>query len=343
MPSRILAALLVSAAASAHAQADGIPATQLFDGTQTGTNSLFLNTSPSGPLTVGGPGLARGADQSVLNAANVLIGDGVLSSSRQRFVGTQAARNAMTGTGTSPTLAVVQSGDNLANVVSAERVDSVSQSFGPGATQEVVNLFAGASAEGGLTQTGRNTANVVSAVVSIGEGQQLFPEGSVQRIANHAAVGGASGAVVQEGINIGNVLTAERVENVTRVFDGAQVVTNTFDASGALPPSLRQSGLNVANFVSAQTVHGLTQRSEGTQVVENVVVGATLAELEAAGTTYTHESTNIVNLLDIRAASGGEDGVGIVTAAQEAYQAQQAAGSGDGASSQVGNATSVER
>lgn len=286
-------------------------------------------------------------DQSVLNAVNILLSSGtVVSQANQTFLGEQRAINIMEASEEGGSLAVSQTGENLANIIIVEQVDNVRQAFGPGAIQQVINEISGGTGSlRGISQIGRNTANIVIADVSIGSGEQLFPDETSQEIENTVNLdqaGSMPGRIVQSGTNIGNVLVADEVYNVARVFSGDQIVRNTVNAAdGRTPYGVSQSGLNIANFVSANVANGLTQVSDGRQIVENNLEGVTLADLENGVPGYTHSSTNIVNLLDIRNDRSSRSGDPIV-ATQRADQEQRVQAS-DGIHTQVGNAATIER
>ncbi|MBM2576773.1 hypothetical protein JQC91_10705 [Jannaschia sp. Os4] len=351
-----------SAAADEPAPTTGITTTQTFDGMQDGSNFVTINGLPgrflnddrtqSDLATL--PPLddtfdrQRGAtiDQSVLNAANILLSSATtVSLAQQVNVGTQRAENGVTlfhAPGSSAT--VRQTGENLTNIIVADQVNEIEQAFGPGAAQLVDNA---ATLRGGFTevdQTGRNTANVVVADISIGGGAQIFPEDTVQDVRNVARFvdTGARGRVSQQGTNIGNVLVADEVQNVTRVFEGDQIVRNMVETGGGPRPSrISQSGLNIANFVAASRIVNLSQVSGGRQIVENTVDGKTLAELDDRRG-VSQSSTNIVNLLHVTRPNPGGGG-DFLRAEQTALQPQSATGGGGGRHTQIGNAAMIDR
>jgi hypothetical protein len=289
-------------------------------------------------------------NQSILNAANILMAtNSVVNTAEQTMLGDQIARNRISANGAGNVLITNQIGENLANIIDADRVERIVQAFGPGATQLVLNdLTSAAAGLSGVMQTGRNTANVVTARLSIGSGEQLFPSDTVQRIENTVDLTqpvGPKFKIDQSGTNIGNVLVADDVRNVTRVFSGDQIVRNTVVSNGGyIPARVNQTGLNIANFVSAQSVDGLTQVSDGNQIVENNIEGMSLAELSGGLADYSYSSTNIVNLLEIRgpASSSGSDSGSTVRATQTAEQSQRVQ-SKSGTHSQVGNSASIIR
>ncbi|MEX3313498.1 hypothetical protein [Sulfitobacter sp. PS-8MA] len=333
---------------------------QTSNGDQTGINSYSIdganilngdfNRSKS-PAVVTGipyePATERSVDQSILNAANILLSKQTsIQSARQVMVGTQGAENIISTGNTEYHAVTAQIGENLANIVMAFEVNEISQAFGPGATQSVYNELSGTAA--GLidvTQVGRNTANIVEATLSIGTGEQLFPSGTTQTIHNVVSLdhaGTSARPINQSGTNIGNVLVADEVRNVMRVFSGDQIVRNSVTSEdGNTPSGITQSGVNIANFVSARHASGLKQISDGRQLVVNEVEGMTLEEINrnAAGNTFS--SSNIVNLLEIQSLDKPETGSAI-TASQRANQTQTV-DVNQGVHSQVGNAASISR
>ena len=373
-------------AAAAHAdEPTGAVIEQFFDGRQIGLNTLDL-TAPAEQIdttTTLAPGiggtLSQDNMQLITNAANVLISQTtIVEDAAQVSAGQQEAGNTLDG-GELSILngSLTQTGENLTNVIIAERVDSVMQQFGPGGMQTVENAANLGFAPGSLTQTGRNTANIVVADISIGSGAQVFPFDSVQSIDNFVRltgmpgdtppfdpisgipeqfadiapgigqnVGGSRGTIVQEGINLGNILISDEVRDVVRIFNGEQIVMNNIlvEDMHALPQSVTQSGINIANFVSAIEVSGLEQFSDGVQIVENNVMDTSLASLTAAIPSYTHVAENYVNVLHIRNPDGSTDSVSTlpVTATQTS-NVPQSSEMGSGRQVQVGNAIAIDR
>jgi len=344
----------------------GITIDQVSTGNQTAQNEIsrtgysILNGDRSSPILNSNATLdpsiaainADDVNQSILNAANILMAkDAAVNTARQTMRGNQIARNEIVVDGTGSALITDQIGENLANIITADRVERISQAFGPGATQTVSNdLTSAAAGLAGVTQEGRNTANIVTARLSIGSGEQLFPSDTSQKVENTINLNQPIGPqldIVQSGTNIGNVLVADEVRNVTRVFSGDQIVRNTVVSHGGdMPTRVTQSGLNIANFVSAKTVDGLTQVSDGNQIVENSVVGMSLADIAGGSENYSYSSTNIINLLEIQSIdtprSGRRVGSSTVKARQIANQPQRVQSS-NGTHSQVGNAASISR
>lgn len=289
--------------------------------------------------------------QSILNAANILLATGTnVDSIRQSMQGNQIATNTAENYNFDVPLVSAQTGENLSNIVIANRIDNVTQSFGPGAAQGVFNnLRSAGAALGSVSQIGRNTANVATAEISIGSGGQYFPRDTSQLIENRVAVINPLGNafdIVQSGANIGNVLVADEVKNVTRVFSGTQTVRNIVTyPQGNVPIRLTQTGLNIANFVSATRVDGLSQVSDGTQIVENSGDDHSLAEINNRVTDHSYSSTSVVNLLEVNEPTSS-DHVMIknttISATQTANQPQRVQ-SNNGTHSQIGNSTSIIR
>lgn len=359
---------LVGTATSATAESSdlgGFVVNQTSIGNQTGLNEIYrdgsailngdsgnsvLSTFSSIGQIGGGilnPDMTGAVDQSILNAVNLLLAtEAVVENVDQTMLGNQIARNVLLATQTGSPFVTDQIGENIANIVIADQVDAVRQAFGPGATQSVYNEVTSPAADlAGVAQTGRNTANVVLATVSIGSGEQLFPSDTTQRIENMVGLDQAVNLhdeITQSGTNIGNVLIADEVRDVARIFSGTQIVLNTVTSQdGNTPVGINQRGLNIANFVSAKNVQGLTQVSDGRQIVENRIEGVTLKEMSENIAGYTHSSTNIVNLLEIQATDTPKSG-GTINATQTANQSQTVQ-SNLGTHSQVGNAASISR
>jgi hypothetical protein len=360
----VIAFVGTTTSAAAEDATGGLSVNQIWTGDQTGINQI----SPRRTLLLNGTiGNARvnytslghnlndtssadntsTIDQSILNAVNLLIAsEAVVARVEQTMLGDQIARNVVTGLSPQNLASTTQIGENIANIVIADQVDSVRQAFGPGANQVVYNeVSSPAAGLHAVTQTGRNTANVVLATVSIGSGEQLFPSDTTQQIDN--VVGLDQGArladgITQQGTNIGNVLIADDVRDVTRFFNGNQIVRNIVTTQdGQTPAGVSQSGLNIANFVSAKRVQGLTQVSNGRQIVENQIQGVTLADMSGKLSGYSHSSTNIVNLLEIQSTDRPASG-SAVSAIQTANQTQTVQ-SKLGTHSQVGNAATITR
>ncbi len=377
----IFASLALSATAAMADDTEGSIFQQEFSGIQSGLNEIILNAGSQNPASLetesdigtAAPLVGGNVDQLITNALNVLVSKGsVVSNATQISTGSQYATNLMDGR--NATLAdgtLRQMGENLANVITAEQVDSVTQQFGPGAMQDVTNTALLRGNAGSVVQIGRNTANIVEAELSIGLGSQVFPFDSTQQINNFVRISDAAplpaemagfdvpattlirmssdASIWQEGTNMGNILIADEVRDVARVFNGQQIINNhiILDDIGQAPPQITQSGINVANFVSASRVSGLTQVSDGVQIVENRVTDGSLADLTAQVPQYTHVAENYVNVLHIRAPGNPSGGTltvldATVSASQEA-RIPQSSVSGNGRQVQVGNAATVER
>ena len=366
----VLAFFSISPAAHAQAELDpNLIASQSMTGNQTSLNYLnnrrssILNGSPTGTTTNHALGIdaifqpvpatvtLQELNQSILNATNILLATGNdVNSIHQSMQGNQTASNIAENHSLDKPLVSAQTGENLANIVIANRIDNVTQSFGPGASQNILNDLRSAGATlDTVTQTGRNTANVATAELSIGSGGQFFPRDTSQLIENIVEVSNPIGGafdVVQSGVNIGNVLVAEEVKDVTRVFSGSQTVRNIVTyPEGNIPLSLTQTGLNIANFVSATRVDGLSQVSDGTQVVENSGDDHSLAGITTRVTSHSYSSTNVVNLLEVNEPASADHVViknTTVSATQTANQPQRVQSS-NGTHSQIGNSATISR
>jgi len=404
-PATAIALILAALGSAAQAEdtdstveAAGAILTQMFEAAQTGQNELnFLELNDEGtalrehgdegylssptyldPMT----GLTGDNRQLITNAANILINTStVIDRTDQVFSGQQSASNLVAGgIGTMQNDDLIQMGENLANVVIADRVDSVMQQFGPGAEQIVLNDTQIGLNRGMIEQTGRNTANIVVAEISIGSGSQVFPDGSIQSIENTVRLAGlgfdpvdyygagdmpepyaglasqmmraewmdepfGAGEINQTGVNLGNILISEEVRDVSRIFNGEQAILNMVyvDDDTALPNHVTQSGINIANFVSAVEVSGLTQVSDGIQRVQNHVLDSSLQSLTEQLPSYTHVSENFVNVLHIREAEDSSSYGLLGIQASQSNTVPQNSEMGNGRQVQVGNAVAVER
>lgn len=380
---------LLSGTATAQ-ELDGSTLKQLFDGTQDALNSLSIEADFQSPeSSIDETEVESGGEtelpddeisfenrQLITNAANILMMSGsVVERATQVSTGEQYTRNRYQDLQLAPLDgAVVQLGENLSNVIIANRVEGIMQQFGPGAIQSVDNDLATRANGTNLNQIGRNTANIATAEISIGSGDQVFPFESTQQISNSirivsdfAQISGSpeiesqnfelvsepsslsrlSGTEIieQEGFNIGNILLAEEVHDVTREFTGEQRITNTIviEDSRILPQSVTQTGINIANFVSATTVSGLQQVSGGEQSVENHVVDTSLASLTEALPSYTHIAENYVNVLHVKGTNDTTQLASTVVDALQANVVPQQSETSIGRQIQVGNVVVVER
>lgn len=238
---------------------------------------------------------------------------------------------------------ISQDGINLGNILVAETVSTVSQNLMDGAGQVIENEAVLGGFAPYLTQSGINAANIIDAEVSIGTGNQVFPEGVSQEISNLAdfSPGMTTFLVEQTGINVGNVMQSETMNDVDRVFAGAQIVENTLilNSSMPMPAMIVQEGTNIANLVIAESVTELTQISTGTQDVVNLVLDENMEPITGLGDTLLSTTNNYVNVLVITTEVDGEDEV--VTATQLADFDQTVAINGQ--HSQIGNSVTIDR
>lgn len=291
--------------------------------------------------------------QEAINAANiVLFQRKVVDRAKQISRGEQRANNYYTSAAAQPDSSLRQSGQNLTNYVTADKINLIDQYFGPDALQSINNEAIVSDALGGISQNGINLANIALVNVSIDSGSQAFPETAVQENFNTLSL--AAEAIVndvnQTGMNVGNMLIADRVKNIERVFGGTQIIENELRVASPenLPNVIQQSGTNIANYVSASVVENLTQTSTGSQVVRNSVIlgdDTILSEkaLSSLGVSYTTTNENIVNFTHVkkRGDNGASDEDSTVSMKQIASIPQ--AGIRAGGVVQAGNVVVIER
>jgi hypothetical protein len=280
--------------------------------------------------------------QTGSNAANIVgLPEMGIYSADQKLEGRQGIANRIDLGQGQALHDIGQQGVNIANAITATAVRSVSQLLGDAAVQKVGNVADSSSDVGDLSQAGVNAANLAFASESIGTGAQDFPTGAVQQVDNLVTLraGATAASIAQSGVNIGNLLSADRIDQVTRVFAGTQQVTNTVDfGSGPMPRQITQSGVNVANLVVASEIGTLNQVSTGRQVTTNTVVDGTLKEYtdNPFGGVLTQQSNqNYVNIVILKGTkSDGQD----IVLSQTANFPQSNAGS---PASQVGNSMTI--
>src|SRR5690606_19877199 len=122
------------------------------------------------------------------------------------------------------------------------------------AEQIVSNRLAAGGSFADIVQSGTNVVNIAMADHAIGTAEQVIDEGAVQQVINQIELdAGAtvSGRIEQNGVNFGNVMVAERVDDVTRLFAGDQIVENTVILNGSTVPRISQTGSNIANYFAA--------------------------------------------------------------------------------------------
>ena len=324
---------------------------QVFSGTQTinqtmatSGDDLLLNSGGNTPLASLTP-LADNTPkltQSGANTANLVNQPDVsVFSAGQSLLGQQGTTNSVELWQDSVLHDINQQGINIANAITAQALNSVTQLLDDSAVQKVDNSTTTGSAIGDLTQTGVNAANLAFVTESIGSGSQKFPQGAVQEINNNVALqnGASANSIQQTGVNIGNLLSADRVDQVTRVFAGTQKITNNVNfGSSQMPASITQGGVNVANLVVASQIGELHQISTGTQTTTNTVEDGTLQQYtdNPFGGVLTQQSNeNYVNIVVLKGAT--QDGQNIVLS-QQADFPQTNTGA---PASQVGNTMSI--
>jgi hypothetical protein len=239
--------------------------------------------------------------------------------------------------------ALQQNGLNISNAASGITLAGIIQYMDDSGRQAITNRATINGKLGQITQSGINAANLLFATTSIDSAGQAIAPGAVQRVDNILRVAGGGHSVTQTGTNIGNAVIADKVDNVTRVFRGEQIVDNVLNfGSGPMPFSIAQSGLNVANYVSARDIGTLNQISTGSQVIKNSVVDGTLQAYTAStvGGTLTQQSNaNYVNVVSV---TGGKTDGQTLSISQTAQFTQTNSVSGGG-STQAGNVVSINR
>lgn len=324
---------------------------QVFSGSQTihqtmGTSGddLLLNGGGNAslasltPLADNTPKLT----QSGTNSANIVNQPDIsVFSAEQSLLGQQGTTNSIELWQDLVLHDINQQGVNIADAITAEAANSVTQLLDDSAVQKVDNSTSTGSAVGDLMQTGVNAANLAFVAESIGSGSQKFPQGAVQEVDNDVALknGASANSIEQTGVNIGNLLSADKVDQVTRVFAGTQKVTNHVNfGSSQMPASITQGGVNVANLVVASQIGSLHQISTGTQSTINTVEDGTLQQFTSnpfGGVLTQQSNENYVNIVVLKSAA--QDGQNIVLS-QEANFPQANTGA---PASQVGNTMSI--
>jgi hypothetical protein len=277
------------------------------------------------------------------NMSNVLTSRGDFGSVTQRFEGQQYVYNDIVSGAFDTLQSIDQTGSNLTGVIQGNTIELAVQFMGADAVQSVANSADLAGTFDTITQTGANTANLAIAQYSIGTGQQDLVAGAVQRIDNTltlAAGAVVSGLVSQSGTNIGNMMLSDRVDEVTRLFAGTQIVNNTIQLADTSVPQISQNGVNIANFLSSNKIGTIKQISVGQQIVNNVVLGPNGEVVNNPA--VTQDTANIVNFtylgpLPASEASQPQD----VTVEQVAEFDQTSQGSSG--SSQTGNSLTIQR
>ena len=338
-------ALLVFTPTCAHADSLQAQIRQVFAGMQ--ITSLDAGNSVTTPA-IDGPGspLPDGPigslNQVGTNVSNILSAPATpVNNLSQTLTGQQTVVDNIVTSGSAH--ALQQDGFNISNAASGNAFTGILQYMDTSGSQAVTNRAVVNNRLGQITQSGVNAANLLFATTSIDSAGQIIAPGAVQRVNNVLNVAHGGLKVVQSGANIGNAVIADKVDNVTRVFSGDQIVDNVLNfGAGAMPFSISQSGLNVANYVSAKDIGTLNQISTGSQTIRNSVVDGTLQAYTAStvGGTLTQQSNaNFVNVVVVPSAKRNGQTINI---SQTANFTQTNTVSGGG-SNQFGNVVSVSR
>lgn len=307
--------------------------------------SLTGDAENGAPVAAGGVGAAVSPplSQSGINAANIIADQtGTLRSADQTLSGQQTLANVLNLAAGVAVPGLAQTGFNIADVMTGTTLTDVAQYMQSTAVQEIANTATSAGALGTVVQAGINAANLAFATESIGSGTQELTAGAVQKVVNTASLGGGGSAasIDQSGVNVGNMMIADSIDNVTRVFAGAQIIDNVVNfGDGPMPATIHQSGINIANYVSANEIGTLNQISVGTQVTTNTVVDGTLqAYTQNPNGVLTQQSNaNYVNVVVLKGVI--KDGQ-TTTISQNAQFNQYNSG---GPADQAGNVISISR
>lgn len=286
--------------------------------------------------------------QTSLNAVNIVSSNADLNAVVQEFSGQQVIDNRIfsPGPGGDVLYSVDQSGANYANMLRGQTINLADQEMTGNALQIVSNTLAAGGSLADVVQSGINAANIAMADHAIGTADQVIDEGAVQQIINRIELdAGAtvSGWIEQNGINFGNVMVAERVDDVTRLFAGDQIVENTVILNGSTVPRISQSGSNIANYFAASSIGTVRQLSIGEQRVTNTVLGPDGEHLSHPNIVQTElnyqGASNVVNLMVLRNSQSASQQPVLV---EQTAEFEQSA-SGSSGQSQTGNAIVISR
>jgi hypothetical protein len=338
-------ALFAFAPTCAHADSLQAQIRQVFAGMQIATISASdasTTPAPDGPNSLFQSTHVDDLNQVGTNVSNVLSAPSTpVNNLSQTLRGKQTVTETIDINGSAS--ALQQNGLNISNAASGITLAGVLQYMDDSGRQTISNRATINGKLGQITQSGINAANLLFATTSIDSAGQAIAPGAVQRVDNILHLAGGGGSVTQTGTNIGNAVVADKVDNVTRVFKGEQIVNNVLNfGSGPMPFSISQSGLNVANYVSAREIGTLNQISGGSQVINNSVVDDTLQAYTAStvGGTLTQQSN--ANFVNVATLTGGKADDQTVNISQTAEFSQTNTVS-SGGSTQVGNAVSISR
>jgi hypothetical protein len=338
-------ALFALAPTCAHADSLQAQIRQVFAGMQIASISADNTTTtpaPNDPDNVSHGKHVGDLNQVGTNVSNVLSAPSTpVNNLSQTLRGQQTVNDTINAEGSAN--ALQQDGLNIANAASGITLTGILQYMDDSGRQAITNRATINGKLGQITQSGINAANLLFATTSIDSAGQAIAPGAVQRVDNILRVAGGGHSVIQTGTNIGNAVVADKVDNVTRVFNGEQIVNNVLNfGSGPMPFSISQSGLNVANYVSAREIGTLNQISGGSQVIKNSVVDDTLQAYTTStvGGTLTQQSN--ANYVNVATLTGGKANNQTVNISQTAQFSQTNSGSGGG-STQVGNVVSISR
>lgn len=286
--------------------------------------------------------------QAGLNAVNFVSSSADLNAVVQEFSGRQAIDNRISSSSIKADVrySVDQAGANYANMLRGQTINLADQEMTAEAEQIVSNRLVAGGSFADIVQSGTNVVNIAMADHAIGTAEQVIGEGAVQRVINQIELdAGAtvSGRIEQNGINFGNVMVAERVDDVTRLFAGDQIVENTVILNGSTVPRISQSGSNIANYFAASSIGTVRQLSIGEQRVTNRVLGPDgeyFSHPNVVQTELNYQgASNVVNLMVLRNNQSANQQPVLV---EQTAEFEQSA-SGSSGQSQTGNVIFISR
>ena len=352
---RLLAATAILFTPVMSAGAQGVPPNfhQTYDSHQLASQTIDggggADSSDLAALTEQSGLLAPDISQRGDNLVNLVFTTTHLDTVTQRFNGRQEVENSIVSGALGALGAIEQTGNNIAGLITGNTIDLADQLMGRDALQHVRNTATLSTSFSSLSQFGSNTANLAVADYAIGTATQDIEAGAQQIVDNTLYL--TADAVVgefisQSGANYGNLMIADRIDSVSRVFAGDQIVNNTVYVSDTdNVPSITQSGTNVANMIMADYIGAIHQVSVGRQVVNNRVIGPdgeilTGPSIDQNEDNFMGPTTDVVNLAVIGTGTADGSNGGEMSISQEADYEQSSNGSN---SSQAGNVVSITR
>jgi hypothetical protein len=210
-----------------------------------------------------------------------------------------------------PLLNGSQTGQNVANVVTARNVNTVTQGFHSGSRQEVVNRAYAATEVVNFSQTAQNVINVadVSGVANVVD--QRFPGDSSQTARNVLDSDGTDGVVdtvEQRATNIANFVQASDVGLIDRTAFGTQRAENLLEFSAGSLSNVLQSASNIANLAEVDGFGRIVQTASGEQIIVNRIT-ATDPGMSGNVSNVVQNSSNVANLTLVSPAPGAQGSI----------------------------------